>query len=65
MIGKLAGKKTYVTGALVILGAIGGLLTGEATLTQAFQVIGSALLAMFVRNGITTEVRKALPPDEE
>lgn len=48
----LAGYKTYVTGALAVLGAVGGYLTGEIELAAAVQLVVTSLLAMFVRAGV-------------
>ena len=47
-----AGKKTYITAALAIIAAIGAYLTGDATVAQTGQLVFSALLAAFIRNGI-------------
>lgn len=49
----LAGKKTYITGILAILGAIAAILTGSAPLADSAQIILTAVLAMTVRDGIT------------
>jgi len=50
--GILQGKKTYVAAGISVIGAIAAYLTGDATATQAFQLVMSALLAAGVRNGI-------------
>lgn len=50
--GILAGKKTYVTAALAIFGAIGAYLLGETDPGTTMNVIVSSLLAVFIRNGI-------------
>ena len=47
-----AGKKTYITAALAVIAAIGAYLTGDATVAQTGQLIVSALLAAFIRDGI-------------
>ena len=47
-----AGKKTYITAALAIIAALGAYLTGEATVAQTGQLVFSALLAAFIRDGI-------------
>jgi hypothetical protein len=54
----LKGKKTYVTAALTILGAVGGYLTGDLTLAAAAQLVVTALLGAFIRSGVTTEAEK-------
>lgn len=48
----LAGKKTYVTAALAVATAIGAYLTGDATIMQTAQLVFTALIGAFVRNGI-------------
>lgn len=52
MYGKLAGKKTYITAAFGVVGAVLSVATGEATAIQAAQSILTCLLAAFVRNGM-------------
>ena len=47
-----AGKKTYITAALAVIAAMGAYLTGEATVAQTGQLVFSALLAAFIRDGI-------------
>jgi hypothetical protein len=49
------GKKTYIVGAGTILGAIGGVMTGALPLEQAIQLVVTALLAMTLRNSISTQ----------
>ena len=50
----LSGYKTYLAGALTILGAIGGFLTGTLPVEQAVNLVVPAILAMTVRHGIST-----------
>lgn len=52
MIALLKGKKTYVTGVMAILAAVGSVLTGDATLIEGAQLGFTALLGIFLRNGI-------------
>lgn len=52
MAGSLKGKKTYVVGALGILGAAASYLTGDATSAQAAQLALTAVLGMTLRNAI-------------
>jgi len=52
MFGLLSGKKTYVTGIMTILGAVAGVLTGTLGIPDAVQLGVTALLGIFVRNGI-------------
>jgi len=48
----LKGKKTYVTAALAVLTAVGAYLTGDATVVQTTQLVFTALLGVFLRNGM-------------
>lgn len=50
----LSGYKTYLIGALTILGALGGYFTGNLAPEQAINLVMPAILAMTVRNGIST-----------
>lgn len=50
----LSGYKTYIAGALTILGALGGYLTGNLAMDQAVNLVVPAILAMTVRHGIST-----------
>jgi hypothetical protein len=50
----LNGYKTYITGAVTLLGALGGFLTGNLTPLDAIDLAIPAILAMTVRNGIAT-----------
>ena len=52
----LSGYKTYIAGALAILGALGGFLTGTMSVEQAVNLAVPAILAMTVRHGIATAV---------
>ncbi|MFM2044456.1 MAG: hypothetical protein RLY86_3032 [Pseudomonadota bacterium] len=56
--GMLAGKKTYVTGTLTILGALGAWATGDLPLPDLIQTAVPALMLMTVRHGVTTEARR-------
>lgn len=53
--GKLSGKKTYVTGVLAILGAVGAYLIGDVELAETAQLVLTAVLGMTVRHGIATK----------
>ena len=53
----LKGYKTYIVGALAILGALGGWLDGDLTPLAAINMALPALLAMTVRHGVTTEAK--------
>lgn len=54
----LKGKKTYITGTLAILSAIGAYLAGDVSLGEAIQTAVTAALAMTLRNGISTDAGK-------
>ena len=53
----LNGYKTYITGGLTLLGALGGLLTGNLTPVDAINLVVPAILAMTVRNGIANTAK--------
>ncbi len=48
----LTGKKTYITAALTIIGALAAYFTADASVADTAQLIVTALLAAFVRNGV-------------
>jgi hypothetical protein len=50
--GILKGKKTYVVGALSILGTVAAYLLGDVPLAEAAQLVLTAVLGMTVRNAI-------------
>ena len=50
----LSGYKTYIAGALTIFGALGGYFSGNLAAAQAINLVVPAILAMTVRNGIST-----------
>lgn len=47
-----AGQKTYITAGVAVVTAIATYLVGEADLVQTSNLVFTALLAVFVRNGI-------------
>jgi len=49
----LKGYKTYVTAAVAVVTAVASYLVGDATLVETAQLVFTALLAAFVRNGLT------------
>ena len=51
--GKLKGKKTYIVGALGIIGALASFLVGDATAAEAAQAALTSILAITIRNGIS------------
>jgi hypothetical protein len=60
MFTSLVGYKTYLLGAGVIISAICSYLAGVADLGQTLNIIWPALMGMFIRNGVTTTVNKAV-----
>ena len=48
----LAGYKTYLTAGLAVIGAVAAYLMGETTLTDALQLVVTALIGAFVRAGV-------------
>ena len=52
MFGILKGKKTYITGTLAVLGAIGAYLAGDVQIAEAAQLCLTAVLGMTIRDGI-------------
>lgn len=56
----LKSKKTYVTGVMTILAAIAAYLIGEAELGVTIQLVVTAVMAMTIRHGVTTETAKKL-----
>lgn len=51
----LKGYKTYITGALAILTAVGTYLAGDASLAEAGQLAVTALMGMFIRAGVKAD----------
>lgn len=51
----LKGKKTYITAAVAIIGAVAAYLVGDSNAADAAQLIVTALLGAFIRQGIKTE----------
>lgn len=48
----LAGYKTYITAGVAVIGAVAAYLTGEADLMQTANLVLTALIGAFIRNGI-------------
>jgi len=46
------GYKTYITAAVAVITAVAAYLTGDATAAQSGQLVFSAALAAFIRDGI-------------
>ncbi|UPT53188.1 hypothetical protein [Synechococcus phage Ssp-JY42] len=48
----LSGYKTYITAGVAIVGAVAGYLTGDVSMSDAAQLVVTALLGAFLRNGV-------------
>jgi hypothetical protein len=53
----LIGKKTYISGVLSIIGAGIALYLGQIDAVQAFQILQVAIASMFLRSGLSQELR--------
>jgi hypothetical protein len=47
----LKGYKTYITAVLAILGAVGAVLAGDLSYGDAAQIVVTALIGAFLKNG--------------
>jgi len=56
----LSGYKTYILAGVTIIGAVAAYLVGDASLADTVQLVVTAGLGAFVRNGVTTTVAKAV-----
>lgn len=57
----LKGYRTYVLGTMTVIGATAAYLVGDTSLTEAINLSINAILLMFVRSGVTAEVKKLAP----
>lgn len=48
----LSGYKTYITAVVTIVGAVGAYLSGDMSIADAAQIVVTALIGAFVRNGV-------------
>ena len=55
----LKGKKTYFTAGAAVLTALGAYFAGEVDLTVTIQAVFAALMVVFLRQGVTSEAKKA------
>ena len=51
-------SKTIWTGIVAVITAVGGICTGELSLASGLQAIFLGLIAIFLRQGITTGIGK-------
>jgi len=54
----MSGWKTYAVSVGGIITEIGMLIGGKVTITEAAPIIFTALVAIFLRHGMTTEAAK-------
>lgn len=52
----LSGYKTYITAAVAVVTALGLYLAGDANVADTAQTIFTAVMAAFIRHGISTGV---------
>ena len=52
----LKGYRTYILGAVTIIGAAAAYLVGDTSLTEAINLAVTAGMGMFLRSGINTAV---------
>lgn len=61
----LKGKKTYFTAAAAVLTALGAYFAGEVDLSVTIQACFGALMVVFLRQGVTSEAKKAVEGPKE
>lgn len=54
----LSGKKTYFTAVAAVITALGGYFAGEVDITVTIQSVFAALMVVFLRKGVSSEVSK-------
>lgn len=54
----LKGYRTYILGAVTIIGATAAYLVGDASLSETINLIVTAGMGMFIRSGVNTAVAK-------
>ncbi len=52
----LNGYKTYILGGVTIISAIAAYLVGDASLANTINLVVTAGMGIFIRNGISTAV---------
>ena len=55
----LSGYKTYILAGLTVTGAMAHYLVGDADFNSTIQLVVTALMGAFIRNGVTTTVNNA------
>ena len=54
----LKGYRTYILGAVAIIGGVAAYLVGDVGLTETVNLVIGAAMAMFIRSGVTAEIAK-------
>ena len=49
----LSGYKTYIAAVVAVVGAVGAYLSGDMSIADAAQIVVTALIGVFVRNGVS------------
>ena len=52
------GYKTYLLGAVTIIGAVASYLVGDASLSDTVNLVVTAGMGIFIRSGVNAEVAK-------
>lgn len=55
----LKGYRTYILGAVTIIGAVAAYLVGDVSLSETVNLVVTAGMGMFIRSGINTAVESA------
>ena len=55
----LKGYRTYILGAVTIIGAIAAYLVGDVSLTETVNLAVTTAMGMFIRSGVNTSVAGA------
>ncbi len=56
----LKGYRTYILGTITIIGAVASYLVGDASISEAVNLMVTAGMGMFIRSGVTTVVNSAV-----
>lgn len=54
----LKGYRTYILGAVTVIGSVAAYLVGDAGLSETINLCVTALMGMFIRSGVNTAVAK-------
>jgi type IV secretory pathway VirB2 component (pilin) len=56
----LQGYKTYITAVVAVIGAVAAALTGDMSYADAAQIVVTALIGAFLKNGQDAAAKKAV-----